>query len=77
MKVNASVFTMATLERLVTSLAPPDPPRVATFAYRTDFDEVHLNVADDTTNELSLQLAQRIHHYLLQGNWVSATNVVC
>ena len=67
MKVNTTVFTLATLQRLVTSVVT-DQSQVTAYAYRTDFDEVHLNVADDTTNQLSVQLAQRIHQYLVQGN---------
>lgn len=67
MKVNTTVFTLATLQRLVTSVVT-DQSQVTAYAYRTDFDEIHLNVADDTTNQLSVQLAQRIHQYLVQGN---------
>lgn len=67
MKVNTTIFTLATLQRLVTSVVT-DQSQVTAYAYRTDFDEVHLNVADDTTNQLSVQLAQRIHQYLVQGN---------
>ena len=68
MKVNASVFNLATLQRLVTSMTAPP---VTAYAYRTDVDVVHLNVVDETTNELSVRLAQRIHQYLLQGKFAA------
>ena len=70
MKVNESLFTMTSLERLVTSMLSADGAHsasVRTYAYRTSTDAVHLNVVDNTTNEKSVQMANKIYDYLIKG----------
>ena len=66
--VNERTFTKSSLDRLVTSMLVEDGwPGSQSYSYRTDENILHLMIVDNTTNERSINLANKIHDYLVKG----------
>jgi hypothetical protein len=65
---NERTFTKSSLDRLVTSMLVEDGwPDSQSYSYRTDENVLHLMIVDNTTNERSINVAKKIHDYLVKG----------
>ncbi|EFX72558.1 hypothetical protein DAPPUDRAFT_254308 [Daphnia pulex] len=66
---NERTFTKSSLDRLVTSMLAEDGwPDLQSYSYRTDENVLHLLVVDNTTNERSINVASKIHDYLMKDS---------
>ena len=64
--VDEGIFTKSALDRLVSSMLK-DEPATHSYSYRTASNVIHLTVVDNTTNERSISIANKIQDYLLKG----------
>ena len=65
--VDDKVFTKSALDRLVSSMLTEDSSGLMSYSYRTAVNTLHLTLVDNTTNEKSVALAEKIHAYLIKG----------
>jgi hypothetical protein len=73
---NERTFTKSSLDRLVTSMLAEDGwPGLQSYSYRTDENVLHLLVVDNTTNERSINVASKIHDYLMKGKQCSRRSI--
>lgn len=67
--VDDKIFTKSALDRLVLSMLEEDAiaSGLMSYSYRTAVNILHLTVVDNTTNEKSIALAQKLYTYLMKG----------
>jgi hypothetical protein len=67
--VDDKIFTKSALDRLVLSMLEGDAiaSGLMSYSYRTAINILHLTVVDNTTNEKSIALAQKLYTYLMKG----------
>lgn len=64
--VDEGTFTKSALDRLVSSMLK-DEPATQSYSYRTARNVIHLTIVDNTTNERSILIANKVQDYLLKG----------
>ena len=68
--VDDKIFTKSALDRLVSSMLTSEDAitnGLMSYSYRTSVNTLHLTLVDNTTNEKSIALADKIHAYLIKG----------
>lgn len=68
--VDERIFTKSSLDRLISSsmLVEDGWAQSQSYSYRTDENILHLIISDNTTNENSIRLANKIQEYLEKGD---------
>ena len=69
--IDDKIFTKSALDRLVLSMFEAGDTIASglmSYSYRTAANILHLTVVDNTTNEKSIALAEKLYTYLMKGD---------